>query len=135
MRVDADSACGPPVARHLLAQSCIEQMREPDTRFLQLLPDDRGVHRDIGRVDLHFARWRIAGRTLSNAVFSSRLFRDSEGLVCPVHRRRMGPALNSGRRDRFHQLGSGAAHVLSYCLEHKAGIPGGMKIGAAFSRH
>jgi hypothetical protein len=54
MRVNADSACGPPVARHLLAQSCIEQMREPDTRFLQLLPDDRGVHRDRGRVDLHF---------------------------------------------------------------------------------
>jgi hypothetical protein len=41
MRVNADSACGPPVARHLLAQSCIERMREPDTRFLQLLPDDR----------------------------------------------------------------------------------------------
>jgi len=42
MRVNADSACGPPVARHLLAQSCIERMREPDTRFLQLLRDDRG---------------------------------------------------------------------------------------------
>ena len=48
MRVNADSACGPPVARHLLAQSCIERMREPDTRFLQLLRDDRGVHRDAG---------------------------------------------------------------------------------------
>ena len=48
MRVNPDSACGPPVARHLLAQSCIERMREPDTRFLQLLRDDRGVHRDAG---------------------------------------------------------------------------------------
>jgi len=43
-------------------------MREPDTGFLHLLPDDRGVHRDMGRVDLHVARWMIAGRALSNAV-------------------------------------------------------------------
>jgi hypothetical protein len=42
-------------------------MREPDTCFLQLLSDNRRVHRDIGRVDLHFARWITAGRTLSNA--------------------------------------------------------------------
>jgi len=91
----------------LLAQSCIEQMRKPDACFLQLLPDDRGVHRDIGRVDLHFARWMLAGRTMSSAVLRSRLFGDGEGFVCPVHRRRMGPALNFGWRDRFHQLGGG----------------------------
>jgi hypothetical protein len=36
--------------QELLSQSGIEQMREPDAGFLQLLPDDRGVHRDIGRV-------------------------------------------------------------------------------------
>ena len=106
-------------------------MREPDPRFLQLLPDDRGVHRDIGRVDLHFARWMIAGRPLSNAVLRSRLFRDGEGLVCPVHRLRMGPALNSGRRDRFHQLTSRSAHVFPDRFEHKAGISSGMQIGAA----
>jgi hypothetical protein len=43
-------------------------MREPDTGFLQLLPNDWGVHRNIGRVNLHFARWMIAGRALSNAA-------------------------------------------------------------------
>ena len=47
--------------RSLFPQSGIEHMREPDARFLQLLPDDRGVHRDIGRVDVHFAQWMIAG--------------------------------------------------------------------------
>ena len=52
----------------LLAQSDIERMREPDTCFLQLLPDDWGVHHDISRVDVHFARGVITGRTLSNAV-------------------------------------------------------------------
>src|SRR5882757_612807 len=57
-----------PLSTLLLAQSGIEQMREPDACLLQLLADDRGVHRDIGRVDLHVARWLIAGRTLSNAV-------------------------------------------------------------------
>jgi hypothetical protein len=37
-------------------------MREPDTGFLQLLPDDRAVRIDIGRVDLHL-RWvgKLAG--------------------------------------------------------------------------
>jgi hypothetical protein len=88
--------------QELLSQSGIEQMREPDAGLLQLLSDDRGVHRDIGRVDLHFARWMIARRTLSIAVFRLRLLRDGEGFVCPVHRRRMGPALNSGRRYRVH---------------------------------
>ena len=119
----------------LLAQSGIEHMREPDTGFLQLLPDDWGVHHDIGRVDVYFARWVIAGRTLSNAVFSSRLFRDSEGLVGPVHRLRMGPAINSGWRDRFHKLSRGLIHVFAHCLEHKAGIPGGMKVAPAFASH
>ena|SRR5580704_13164622 len=86
----------------LLAQSGIERMREPDTRFLQLLPDDRGVRHDIGSIDRHFPCWLVTRRALSNAVFRPRLLRDSEGLVCPILRLRMGPALNSGRRDRFH---------------------------------
>jgi hypothetical protein len=43
-----------PLSMSLLAQSGIEQMREPDACFLQLLPDDRCVHGNIGRVDLHF---------------------------------------------------------------------------------
>ena len=55
----------------LLSQNGIEQMGEPDACFLQLLPDDRGVHLDIGRVDLHFARWMIAGRTLSAMQLAS----------------------------------------------------------------
>lgn len=38
MRVNADSACGPPVARHLLAQSCIEQMREPGDQYAVSAP-------------------------------------------------------------------------------------------------
>src|SRR5882757_312925 len=97
--------------RSLFPQSGVEQMREPDTGFLHLLPDDRGVHRDMGRVVLHVARWMIAGRALSNAVPRSRLFRDGEGLVCPVHRLRTRPALNLGWRDRFQQLGSRFAHV------------------------
>ena len=79
-------------------------MREPDARFLQLLPHDWNIRRNIGRVDLHLPRWGIAGRALSNAVFRLRLFRDGEGLIRPVHRRRMSPALNSRRRDRFQQL-------------------------------
>jgi hypothetical protein len=85
----------------LLAQSGIEHMREPDTGFLQLLPDDRGVHRDIGGVDVYLARGVITGRTLSNAVFRSRLFRDSEGLVGPVLRPGLGPALYLGRSVDF----------------------------------
>jgi hypothetical protein len=36
-----------PLSMSLLAQTDIEHMREPDACFLQLLPDDRGVHRDI----------------------------------------------------------------------------------------
>src|SRR4030081_473196 len=32
-----------PLSMSLLAQSGIQQMREPDTCFLQLLPHDRGV--------------------------------------------------------------------------------------------
>jgi hypothetical protein len=58
--------------------------------------------RTAGGVDRHFPRWLVTGRALSNAVLRLRLLRDGEGLVCPIHRRRMGPALNSGRRDRFH---------------------------------
>ena len=121
--------------KELLCQSGIKHAREPDTGFLQLLPHDRGVHRDIGCIDVYFARWVIAGRTLSNAVFRSRLFRDSEGLVGPVHRLRMGPAINAGRGDGFHKLSRGLIHVFAHCLEHKAGIPGGMKVAPAFSRH
>jgi hypothetical protein len=67
--------------------------------------------------------------------FGARLFRDSEGLVCPVHRRRMGPAINAGRGDHFHQLSSGIIHVF-HCLGYKTRIPGGMQVGcAAFSQH
>jgi len=77
-------------------------MREPDTCFLQLLADDRGARHDIGSIDRHFPRWLVTGGALSNAVLRLRLFRDGEGLVCPVLRLLMGPALNSGRRDRFH---------------------------------
>jgi hypothetical protein len=43
-------------------------MREPDTRFLQLLPHDRSVRRDIGSIDLHFPCWALTGGALSNAV-------------------------------------------------------------------
>ena len=64
-------------------------MREPDTRFLQLLPNDRGVRQDIGSIDLHFPRRLVTGRALSNAVFRLRLFRDGEGFVCPILRLRM----------------------------------------------
>jgi len=46
----------------LLAQSGIQQMREPYTCFLQLLPHDRGVRCNIGRVDLHLPRWLVTGR-------------------------------------------------------------------------
>jgi hypothetical protein len=56
----------------LLSQGCIEQMREPDGRFLQALPDDRGVRQDISRVDLHFPRCGVTGRALSN-VFGAAL--------------------------------------------------------------
>jgi hypothetical protein len=45
-----------------------------------------------------------------------------------------GPALNSGRRDRFHQLSGGFIHVFSHCLEHKAGIPGGVQDWCHISR-
>jgi hypothetical protein len=45
----------------------------------------------------------------------------------------MGPALNSGRRDRFHQLGGGFIHVFSHCPEHEACIPSGMQIGVPSS--
>jgi hypothetical protein len=54
-----------------------------------------------------------------------------EGLVCPVHRRRTGPALNIDRRDRLHQLSRGLIHIFAHRLEHKAGIPGGMQISGA----
>ena len=80
------------------------------------------------------AGWRQQ-TPLSNAVLRARLLRDGKGLVCPVHRLRMGPALNSGRRDRFHQLSSGFIHVFSHCPEHKAGIPSGMQIGATYPGH
>src|SRR5580698_10998780 len=65
-------------------------MREPDARFLQLLPRDRGVYNNIGCVDLHFPRRLVTGRALSNAVLRLRLFRDGEGFVCPVLRIRSG---------------------------------------------
>jgi hypothetical protein len=39
-----------PLSMSLLGQSSIEHMRQPDACFLQLLPDNRGVHRDIGCV-------------------------------------------------------------------------------------
>jgi hypothetical protein len=122
-----------PLSRSLLAQSGIEHMREPDAGFLQLLPDDRGVRHEIGSIDCHFAPWMIAGRTISNAVLRSRPFRDGEGLVCPGHRIRFIPALNSGRRDRFHQLGGGFIDVFSYGPEHKARIPSGMQTGVPSS--
>ena len=77
-------------------------MCEPDTCFLQLLPNDRGVRDNIGSIGRNLPRWLFTGRALSNAVFRLRLFRDGEGLVCPLHRLRMGPTLYSGRRDRFH---------------------------------
>ena len=48
---------------------------------------------------------------------------------------RLRPALDLRWRDRFQQLSGGFIHVFSHCPEHKAGIPGGMQIGAAFSRH
>ena len=48
----------------------------------------------------------------------------------------MGPALNSGRRDRFHKVGGSFTRVYAHGLGHKTGIPGGMQVGgAAFSRH
>jgi hypothetical protein len=71
-----------PLSMSPLAQSGIEQMREPDTCFLQLLADDRGVRHDIGGIDRHFPRCLVTGRALSNAVFRLRLFRDGEGFVC-----------------------------------------------------
>jgi hypothetical protein len=64
----------------LLAQSGIEQMREPDTCFLQLLADDRGVRHDIGGIDCHFPRWLVTGRALSTQYFvcaCSAMARDS----------------------------------------------------------
>ena len=61
--------------QELLSQSGIEQMREPDASFLQLLPHDRGIRDNISRIDRHFPRWLVTGRALSNAVFRLRLFR------------------------------------------------------------
>jgi hypothetical protein len=116
--------CQPSMS--LLAQSDIKHVREPDTGFLQLLPHDRGVRRNIGRVDCHFPRMVLTGRALSIAVLRLRLLRDGEGLVGPVHRRRLRPALNLGRRDRFHQLGRSLIRVLPYRFEHKARVPSGM---------
>jgi hypothetical protein len=110
-------------------------MREPDTGFLQLLADDRGVRDNIGSVDRHFPRWVVAGRALSNAVLRLRLFRDGEGFVCPIRRRRTGPTLNLGRRDRFQQLSGGLTHVFTYGPEHKARIPSGMQIRATYPGH
>ena len=43
-----------PLSMSLPTQCHIEQMRESDGRLLQLAADDRGVRRDIGRVDHHF---------------------------------------------------------------------------------
>ena len=60
----------------LLSQSCIEQMREPDTCFLQLLPHDRGVRVNLGRVDLHLSHRLFAGCALSNAVLRLRSLDD-----------------------------------------------------------
>ncbi len=50
----------------------------------------------------------------------------------PVHRIRLVPALNSGRRDRFQQLSGGLTHVFTYGPEPKARIPSGMQIGATY---
>ena len=41
-------------------------MREPDTCFLQLLPDDRGVRYDIGSIDRHFPRRLVTGGSLAS---------------------------------------------------------------------
>jgi hypothetical protein len=127
---------GPHLLQELLAQSGIEQMREPYACFLQSLPNDRGVRDNVGSIDLHFSRWVIAGSALSNAVLRSRLFRDGEGLVCPVHRRPAVQALDLGRRDRFHKVGGSFTRVFAHGLGYKTGIPGRMQVGgAAFSRH
>jgi len=54
MYVNSHAALSGPSLGHLLAQSGIEQMREPHSRLLQLLPDDLGVRVDIGGIDRHF---------------------------------------------------------------------------------
>jgi hypothetical protein len=70
---------------------------------------------------------------LENAVFGLRLLRDGEGLVCRVLRIGLGPAINSGRRDRLHQLGRGLIRVIPNGLEHKPAIPGGMEVDVPHS--
>ena len=76
-----------PVSISLLAQSGIEHMREPDTCFLQLLPDDRRVRLHIGSVDLHFRRGRkLARGTFVVAVFRLWTFSNREWFVGPICR-------------------------------------------------
>ena len=54
-------------------------MREPDARLLQLLPNDRSVRVDVGRIDLDRPRRLIAGRAMTRAVLCLRLFGDGKG--------------------------------------------------------
>jgi hypothetical protein len=118
--------------QELLRQSGIEHMPDPDTCFLQLLADDRRVRLHISGVDRH----PPAGLSQDAPVACSIWFapiREGEGLVCPVLRLGLRPALNIGWRDRFHQLGSRFANVCSHRLSHNTGITGGMQVGCAAS--
>ena len=62
MCVNSHAALSGPSLGHLLAQSGIEQMHEPHSRLLQLLPDDLGVRVYLGGIDRHFPRRLVTGR-------------------------------------------------------------------------